>query len=313
MGPSHNGRLGGDAVHLGGVSDRDLPPQTDRTAAGANVTDMLDRPFRFGVIGAPFGKPDHWRATAVRAAELGYTTLLMPDVLNLLAPGPTLGVAAGVADIGVGTWVYSAPLRTPQQTAWEAHTLSVLTGGRFEMGIGTGHPRSGEFARTLGMPFGSAAKRLAQVSATIEAVHELDGPDVHTRILVAAGGPKARALAAEKADIVSIAADPLTPRQAVAEATAEVRAKAGTRAGDIEFAMNLFAVGDDIPPHAKQATGADPEELVAADSLVLLRGDTAAMIDQLRRRREQIGVSYILVNAEFMAHLAPVVEALTGT
>jgi alkanesulfonate monooxygenase SsuD/methylene tetrahydromethanopterin reductase-like flavin-dependent oxidoreductase (luciferase family) len=274
---------------------------------------MPDRPFRFGVIGAPFGKPDHWRATAVHAAELGYATLLMPDVLNLLAPGPSLGLAAGVADIGVGTWVYSAPLRTPQQTAWEAHTLSVLTAGRFEMGIGTGHPRSGEFARSLGMPFGSAAERLAQVSATIDAVHELDGPELRTRVLVAAGGPKARALAAEKADIVSIAADPLTPREAVAQAIAEVRAKAGARAGDLEFAMNLFAVGDNVPPHAKQVTGADPAQLVAADSLVLLRGDTAAMIDELRRRREQIGVSYILVNAESMAQLAPAVEALAGT
>jgi alkanesulfonate monooxygenase SsuD/methylene tetrahydromethanopterin reductase-like flavin-dependent oxidoreductase (luciferase family) len=285
-----------------------------RQAGGwASVTGMPDRSFRFGVIGAPFGRAEHWRATAVRAAELGYTTLLMPDVLNLLAPGPSLGVAAGAADIGVGTWVYSAPLRTPQQTAWEAHTLSVLTGGRFEMGIGTGHPRSRQFADTLGMPFGSAAERLAQVSATIDALRELDGPDLHTPVLVAAGGPKARALAAEKADIVSIAADPLTPRAAVASAVAEVREKAGIRAGEIEFAMNLFAVGDYVPPHAKQATGADPKQLIAADSLVLLRGDSPAMIDELRRRREQIGVSYILVNAESMAQLSPAVEALTGT
>ncbi|MDQ1730700.1 MAG: hypothetical protein QOK10_859 [Pseudonocardiales bacterium] len=273
---------------------------------------MPDRPFRFGVIGAPFGKAERWRSTAVRAAELGYDTLLMPDVLDLLAPGPSLGLAAGAADIGIGTWVYSAPLRTPQQTAWEAHTLSVLTGGRFELGVGTGHPRSREFARSLGMPFGSAAERLAQVAATIEAVRALDGPELHTRVLVAAGGPKARELAAEKADIVSIAADPLTPRQAVAEAIAEVRAKAGARAGEIEFAMNLFAVGDEVPAHARQATGADPEELLAADSLLLLRGDSAAMMDELRRRREQIGVSYILVNAEFMAQLAPVVAVLAG-
>jgi alkanesulfonate monooxygenase SsuD/methylene tetrahydromethanopterin reductase-like flavin-dependent oxidoreductase (luciferase family) len=236
----------------------------------------------------------------------------MPDVLDLLAPGPSLGLAAGVADIGVGTWVYSAPLRTPQQTAWEAHTLSVLTGGRFEMGVGTGHPRSGEYARTLGMPFGSAAERLAQVAATIDAVHALDGADLYTRVLVAAGGPKARALAAEKADIVSIAADPLTPREDAAGAVADVRAKAGARAADLEFAMNLFAVGDDVPPHAKQATGAEPAELIAADSLVLLRGDTAAMIEELQRRREQIGVSYILVNAQFMTQLAPAVDALTG-
>jgi hypothetical protein len=40
----------------------------------------------------------------------------------------------------------------------------------------------------------------------IDALHELEGPDLRTRVLVAAGGPNARALAAEKADIVSIAA-----------------------------------------------------------------------------------------------------------
>ena len=268
--------------------------------------------FRFGVIGAPFGSAEQWRATATRAVELGYTTLLMPDVLDLLAPGPSLGLAAGAADIGVGTWVYSAPMRTPQQTAWEAHSLSVLTGGRFEMGIGTGLPHSADFARTLGLPYGSATERLAQVAESIDAVHELDGPDLHTRVLVAARGPKARALAAEKADIVSIAADPLAPREDVAGAVADVRAEAGTRAADIEFAMNLFAVGDEIPPHAKQATGADPAELIAADSLALLRGDTAAMIDELRRRRDQIGTSYILVNAQFMTQFAPAVEVLTG-
>jgi alkanesulfonate monooxygenase SsuD/methylene tetrahydromethanopterin reductase-like flavin-dependent oxidoreductase (luciferase family) len=274
---------------------------------------MSGRSFRFGVIGAPFGDADRWRATAVRAAELGYATLLMPDVLTLLAPGPSLGLAAGAADIGVGTWVYAAPLRTPQQTAWEAHTLSVLTAGRFEMGIGAGLPRSSEFAHRLGLPFGSATERLAQVSATIDALRELDGPQLRTRVLVAAGGPKARALAAEKADTVSIAADPLTARESVAEAASDVRAKAGARADDIEFAMNLFAVGDDIPQHTKQATGADPADLIAADSLVLLRGSTAAMIDELRRRRDQLGVSYVLVNAEFMTELAPVVEVLAGS
>jgi alkanesulfonate monooxygenase SsuD/methylene tetrahydromethanopterin reductase-like flavin-dependent oxidoreductase (luciferase family) len=274
---------------------------------------MAGRPFRFGVIGAPYGAAGRWRETAVRAARLGFTSLLMPDVLHLLAPGPALGVAAGAADIGVGTWVYAAPLRTPQQTAWEAHSLSVLTGGRFEMGIGTGHARSGEFAAKLGMPFGSPAERLARVAATIDALRELDGPDRHTAVLVAAGGPKARALAAEKADIVSIAADPLTPRTAFADAVADVRARAGARADDIEVAMNLFAVGAEVPPHVKQATGAEPAELVAADSLVLLRGaNTTELADELQRRRDRIGVSYVLVNAEFMDALAPVVELLTG-
>jgi alkanesulfonate monooxygenase SsuD/methylene tetrahydromethanopterin reductase-like flavin-dependent oxidoreductase (luciferase family) len=273
---------------------------------------MPETPFRFGVIGAPGGAPERWRATAVHAAELGYGTLLMPDVLTLLAPGPSLGLAAGAADIGVGTWVYSAPLRTPQQTAWEAHSLTILTGGRFEMGIGAGLPRSGEFAQRLGMPILSPGERLAAVAATIDAVRELDGPGPGTKVLMAAGGPRARALAARKADIVTIATDPLTPRQAVADAIAEVRAGAGARGAKLEFATNLFAVGDEVPAYAKQATGADPADLIAADSLVLLRGDTASMSEELLRRREELGASYILVSAEFMAKLAPVVAALTG-
>jgi alkanesulfonate monooxygenase SsuD/methylene tetrahydromethanopterin reductase-like flavin-dependent oxidoreductase (luciferase family) len=271
---------------------------------------MAGKPFRFGVIGAPFGAAEHWRATAVQAADLGYTTLLMPDVLHLLAPGPSLGVAAGAADIGVGTWVYAAPLRTPAQTARESHALSVLTGGRFEMGIGAGHPHGAEWARELGMPWGSPGERLAQVAATIDALRELDGADLHTPVLVAAGGPKSRSLAATRADIVSIAVDPLTPRGEVGALAADIRAHAGGR--ELEFAMNLFAVGEDVPAHAKQATGAEPADLLAADSLVLLRGDTAAQITELQRRREEIGVSYILVSSEFMTQLAPVVEALTG-
>ncbi len=154
----------------------------------------IDRPFRFGVIGAPRdAAPEQWRATAVRAAELGYATLLMPDVLDLLAPAPALGLAAGAADIGVGTWVYSAPLRTPRRRRGRPIRSAALTGGRFELGIGTGHGRSGEYARRLGMPFGSPAERLAQVSDTIDALRELDGPALHTRVLMAAGGPEGQA------------------------------------------------------------------------------------------------------------------------
>jgi alkanesulfonate monooxygenase SsuD/methylene tetrahydromethanopterin reductase-like flavin-dependent oxidoreductase (luciferase family) len=274
---------------------------------------MPGKPFRFGVIAAPFGAAEHWRETAVRAADLGYTTLLMPDVLQLLAPGPALGVAAGVADIGVGTWVYAAPLRTPRQTAWEAHSLTILTGGRFEMGIGTGHPRAAASAEALGMPWGSPQERLARAAQTIDTLRELDGPDLHTPVIVAARGANARQLAAERADIVSIASDPLTPRADVAALAADVRNRAGERADQLEFAMNLLAVGEDFPASLRQATGVDPAELVARDSLVLLRGgSTAALAEELQRRREEIGVSYVLVNAEYMTQLAPVAVELAG-
>ena len=52
------------------------------------------RPFRFGVVATPQGPPEQWLATARRVEQLGYSTLLMPDGLQLLAPFPSLAVAA---------------------------------------------------------------------------------------------------------------------------------------------------------------------------------------------------------------------------
>jgi len=44
------------------------------------------RPFRFGVVATPQEGPERWVATARRIADLGYTTLLMPDGVQLLSP-----------------------------------------------------------------------------------------------------------------------------------------------------------------------------------------------------------------------------------
>ena len=84
-----------------------------------------------------------WTKTVRQAADLGYSTVLMPDGLQLPSPFASPGDGGdAVADIRVGTFVAAAPLRTPRQAAWEAHTLTVLTDGRFEFGIGTGRPAS---------------------------------------------------------------------------------------------------------------------------------------------------------------------------
>ena len=69
--------------------------------------------------------------------------------------------------------------------------------------------------------------------------------------------------------------------------------------------------------HGKGGDGEERQEgadLVAADSLVLLRGGgPVEWAAELARRREQIGASYVLVSAEYMAAMAPVVADLTGS
>src|SRR5690242_9771795 len=111
------------------------------------------KPFRFGVVAPVLTSIRVWRDEVRRIADNGYSTLLMPDVPAMQpAPAPTLATAATMADIRVGTWVYAAPVRPAWTTAWEAHSLSVLTEGRFELGIGTGRPGIEDQLQELGLP-----------------------------------------------------------------------------------------------------------------------------------------------------------------
>ena len=272
----------------------------------------MTREFRFGVVATPQGGGAGWRAQVAKVADLGFSSLLMPDGLQLLSPFPSLAMAAAISDLRVGTFVTATPLRPPRSTAWEAHSLSVLTGGRFELGLGTGIPTVKEATQRLGLPYGSGSERLAQVEAVVEALRELDGDDLRTPVLIAAGGPKSRALAGRLADTVTLAVDPLTSIDDIERMADDVRAAAGDRAGELEFAMNLFIVGDEVPPEVARYIGYDVESLAAHDSLALLRGSVAEMADELTRRRERTGISFILVNATFCEQLAPVAAELSG-
>jgi probable F420-dependent oxidoreductase len=267
--------------------------------------------FRFGVVGAAQAGGAAWRETARRAEELGYSTLLSPDNLHLPTPTAALATAAAVTTrLRVGSYVLASPLRTARAAAWEAHSLTTVTDGRFELGLGTGLPSMREQAEELGLPYGSGRERLDSISATIDHVRRLDG-DAHTPVMIAAGGPKARQLAATKADIVTLADGALTPRAEYAGHIEEVRAAAAGR--DIELAMNIFVVGEDVPPWMAGFIGADAATLIEHDSLTMLRGSVDDMADELQRRRTELGVSYVSVNGAFLEQFAPLVERLAGT
>jgi alkanesulfonate monooxygenase SsuD/methylene tetrahydromethanopterin reductase-like flavin-dependent oxidoreductase (luciferase family) len=267
--------------------------------------------FRFGVVAAAQHGGPAWRDTARRAEELGYSTLLSPDNLHLPTPTASLAMAAAVTTrLHVGSFVLASPLRTARAAAWEAHSLTTLTEGRFELGLGTGLPSMREQADELGLPYGTGQERLAAIAATIDHVRRLDG-DAHTPVMVAAGGPKARRLAAAKADIVTLAGGVLTGRDEFAAHAEEIRSAADGR--DLELAMNIFVVGEHVPPWMRGLIGADTETLVERDSLTVLRGGVDDMAAELERRRTELGVSYVSVNGAFMEDFAPLVERLSGT
>lgn len=238
--------------------------------------------------------------------------LLMPDGPQLPSPFPSLALAAGATtSLRVGTFVLASLLRPPGLAAWDAHTLSMLTGGRFELGIGTGQPGVIRLSvRVTGHPPASAAERLAMVERTIDELRALDG-DRHTPVMMAAAGPRARALAAAKADIITLATGPLASRDEVALLIAEIRQASG-RGDDIEFASPIFVVGDEAEPWVTRFLQTDVATLAAHDSLQLLRGSARQMADELERRRETLGITYFSVNGAFVTAFAPVLELLAG-
>jgi probable F420-dependent oxidoreductase len=276
---------------------------------------MTSRAFRFGVVATPQAGVDYWLNLARRVESLGFSSLLMPDGIHLLAPWPSLTAAATVTSaLHVGTFVVASPLRHPRICAWDAHSTSVITKGRFELGIGTGREDLvHEVERTMGIPYAPPAQRLAQVEDTIDQLRQLDGEQLRTPVMIAASGRRARKLAAEKADIIAAAASPLASREQVDALFAEIRELAGARFDQIELSMNLFVVGDQATPWMERFMGTDSATLREVDSLTMLRGDSPqAMADELNRRRDRYGASYMTVNAAFYEAMAPVVALLDG-
>jgi alkanesulfonate monooxygenase SsuD/methylene tetrahydromethanopterin reductase-like flavin-dependent oxidoreductase (luciferase family) len=268
----------------------------------------MTRPFRFGVVAPVLTDLPTWRDRVRRIADSGYSTLLMPDVPQWQpAPAPTLAVAAAQNDLRVGTWVYASPLRPPWATAWEAHSLSVLTEGRFEMGIGTGRPGIEDELRERGMPVVPPSERLRRVRETVAALRDLDGPDVHTPVVMAVRGPKAQGLALEVADTVTFVTSTSDTRAEIAALARDFR---GAR--DIELALHIPVVGDAVAPFMASVRDTDPTALREADSLAILPDDPPAAAEEIQRRREEIGYSYFVLGADAAEVLAPVVARLAG-
>jgi alkanesulfonate monooxygenase SsuD/methylene tetrahydromethanopterin reductase-like flavin-dependent oxidoreductase (luciferase family) len=266
------------------------------------------KPLRFGVV-VPIGTDlPAWRDQVRRIADSGYSTLLMPDVPQWQpAPGPTLAVAATLAaDLRVGTWVYASPLRPPWSMAWEAHSLSVLSEGRFEMGIGTGRPGIEDELRRLGLAVVTPGERLSQVRDAVTSLRDLDGPRLRTPVVMAVRGPKARALAVELADTVTFVAVPGDSRAEIMRMAADFRA-----VRDVELALHVPVVGDAVSPFMA-APDTDPAALRAADSLLALPSDPTAAIEEVLRRREESGFSYFVIGANAADAFAPVVAELSG-
>src|SRR5262245_21046633 len=133
----------------------------------------MPRPFRFGVNLLTPASAGEWRAKCRRAEELGYDVILVPDHLGMPAPFPALVAAAGATERPrLGTFVLNAGFWNPTLLAREVATTNALTGGRLELGLGTGYVQA-EHDRA-GLPFGSPRERVDRLRRTVEELRKSD-------------------------------------------------------------------------------------------------------------------------------------------
>jgi probable F420-dependent oxidoreductase len=308
-------------------------------------------PFRFGVqVGGSQSAAD-WRALAHKIEDLGYSTLFMPDhfIETELAPMVGIAVAAAATDrLRVGALVLGNDYKHPAVVAKETATLDLLTDGRVELGIGAGWMKTDYEA--LGMPYDSAGTRINRLAEAITVIKgawgdgpfDLSGEHYTIRsynglpkpvqqprppILVGGGGPRLLRLAGKEADIVginpnlragAITSDAL--KTSLAEQTQEkigwVREGAGPRFDEIELQIRYFvaAITDDANALAEaMAPGLGVSATEALQSGVALVGTVDEVCDTLTKRRDEWGVSYIVLGDDTFAAFAPVVARLAGT
>ena len=314
------------------------------------------RRFRFGVIVEQGHTPEAWPALARRAEALGYATFLIrdhfaPDFFgDQLAPFSALATAAAVTTrLRVGTMVIDNDYRHPAVLAKEAATLDVLSGGRFELGLGAGwlrreYEQAGltfdapgvrvgrleEAIQVLKGLFGSAPVDFAGAHYRIEGLRGFPTPRQrpHPPLLIGAGSPRMLRLAGREADIVGIltsstrtgtlVADPAERLAgAVEEKLAHVRTGAGTRFPEIELSLiadltvtDGRAAAVERLIEARQWQDVKPADVLAMPAtLVGTHREIAAAIAE---RRDRFGFSYYVVPDRALEAFAPVVSALAG-
>ncbi|MBV8085544.1 MAG: TIGR03621 family F420-dependent LLM class oxidoreductase [Chloroflexi bacterium] len=279
----------------------------------------MSRPFRFGIVsgGAPSGEA--WLAKARRVEQLGYDGLLMPDRFGpLLAPIPALAAAAAVTErLILGTFVLAAGLRNPAVLARDAAALQLLSGGRFELGLGSGV--SDADYRQAGVAFGSSGERLERLGEEVRAVKAaLAGSPNPPRMLLAVSGQRAAALAAQEADVVTIGVPGNFDDATLAQRVEWLRSAAGSRFDEIELAINLLAVlpdGKALPATAQRAQAlfkVDLEELARNGSPFIVSGSASDMAAQVRALRERHRLSRVSLPEESMEAFAPAAALLRG-
>ena len=283
---------------------------------------MAKKAFRFGVVAGGHPSRAEWITLAQRVEELGYSSLLMPDVVRTpLAALTALAVAAtATTKLRVGSFVIVNDYRNPALLAREIATLDQLTDGRVELGLGAGNwPQD---FQQLGIPFDEPGIRVSRFIEgltiikrfftdetvnfsgkyyTITGLQPIPRPaqQPHPPILIGSHGRRMLTLAAREADIITLA----PPAE---EKIEWIREAAGERFEHLEFGQPVFGIEltDSpvaAPAPARQGIPVEPRPMT-----------TEQAVEYLLEQREKLGFSYIHIQERQLENFAPVLARLNG-
>jgi len=266
--------------------------------------------------------------------------------LQTLAAIPAMAHAAAVTkDLRIGCRVFCIDYHDPLVLIKSAMTLDLLSDGRLELGLGAGWLQE-EYA-AAGIPFDPPGRRIDRLGDVLEALDafrgegmaNVDNANVHWRdfegvpkpvskppVMIGGGSPRILKLAGRRADIVSFnfnnragVIGPDGVRSSSEEETKRkvgwVRQGAGSRFGDLELEIGAYFtfVMDDPGPVLKGMAGSFgyTEDEMRRHPHALF-GSVDTVCEELERRRELFGISYVTIGDNAMDAFAPVVARLSG-
>ena len=265
-----------------------------------------------------------------------------------LAAVPAMAYAAAVTStIKIGCRVFCVDYRLPVTLIKEAMTIDLLSAGRLELGLGAGWLADEYAAVGLQMDSpGTRINRLEDVIAGVKAYagegpldidnaalswHEFDGlpkpvSKPYPPIMIGGGSPKILKLAGREADIVSFnfnnRGGVIGPDGVATSTSAETHRKlnwvktgAGERFDQIELEIGAyftFVTDHPEPILSNFSQMFNLSETEMRQHPHAFFGSEDAICEELNRRRELFGISYITVGEDAMESFAGIVTQLSG-
>ncbi|MBO0792896.1 MAG: TIGR03621 family F420-dependent LLM class oxidoreductase [Ktedonobacteraceae bacterium] len=308
------------------------------------------RPFRFSVAVDHLQTRQEWLDKAHKAEDLGYSTFLVPDH-TWINFDPIVGLTA-VAEhtsLHIGSHVFCNDFRNPALLAQQVATLDLLSGGRFQLGLGCGYALD-DYTHT-GIPFDPIGTRLARLEEAVHLIKHFFSDDVLNfsgqyyqaqgmpakpkpvqqplPIYMGGAGKRVLSLAAREANIIGLVAKPsgtaafdFDLRSTLPAANLQklqwIRSAAGERFSQVELSTTIYisivtssnAQREAVAQQVATRSGLTPEEVL--NSMNMLIGFPDQIIETLEERRELFGISCIEILEGGMEAFAPVVAKLTG-